>query len=64
MRNRIHQYANVENELRIQQLKNGTAEHREITEAVASRDGEVAERFMREHLVSLRENLFDQLIYR
>jgi DNA-binding GntR family transcriptional regulator len=64
MRNRIHQYANVENELKIQQLKKGTAEHREVTEAVASRDGERAEQIMREHLVSLRENLFDQLIYR
>ena len=64
MRNRIHQYANVENELRIRQLKNGTAEHREITEAVAERDGEKAEQIMRDHLVSLRENLFDQLIYR
>lgn len=64
MRNRIHQYANVENELKIQQLKNGTAEHREITEAVAARDGTKAEKVMREHLISLRENLFDQLIYR
>jgi DNA-binding GntR family transcriptional regulator len=64
MRNRIHQYANVENELKIQQLKNGTAEHREITDAIASRDGDEAERIMREHLISLRENLFDQLIYR
>ena len=64
MRNRIHQYANVENELKIQQLINGTAEHRQITEAVATRDGEQAEKVMRDHLVSLRENLFDQLIYR
>jgi DNA-binding GntR family transcriptional regulator len=64
MRNRIHQYANVENELKIQQLKNGTAEHRAMTEAIASRDGEKAESIMRAHLVSLRENLFDQLIYR
>jgi len=64
MRNRIHQYANVENELKIQQLKNGTAEHRKITEAIDSRDGDQAEQVMREHLISLRENLFDQLIYR
>ncbi len=64
MRNRIHQYANVENDLKIEQLKNGTAEHRLITEAVASRNGEMAEEIMREHLISLRENLFDQLIYK
>jgi DNA-binding GntR family transcriptional regulator len=64
MRNRIHQYSNVENELKIEQLIKGTAEHRLITEAVASGDGELAERTMRDHLVSLRENLFDQLIYR
>jgi DNA-binding GntR family transcriptional regulator len=64
MRNRIHQYANVEHDLKIQQLKNGTAEHRNITDAIASRDGEAAESIMRAHLDSLRENLFDQLIYR
>ncbi|MFN2134630.1 MAG: GntR family transcriptional regulator [Candidatus Promineifilaceae bacterium] len=64
MRNRIHQYANVENELRIEQLINGTAEHRLMTEAIAAADGELAERITREHLVSLRENLFDQIIYR
>jgi DNA-binding GntR family transcriptional regulator len=64
MRNRIHQYANVENDLKIQQLKNGTAEHREITKAVAAHEGEKAEQIMHDHLVSLRENLFDQLIYR
>lgn len=64
MRNRIHHYSNVEHELRIEQLRKGTAEHREITEAVAVRDGEKAEQIMRDHLISLRENLFDQLIYR
>lgn len=64
MRNRIHHYSNVEHQLKIEQLINGTAEHRQITEAVASRDAEAAERVMREHLESLRENLFDQLIYR
>lgn len=64
MRNRIHHYSNVEHQLKIEQLINGTAEHRRITEAVASRESERAERVMREHLESLRENLFDQLIYR
>ncbi len=63
MRNRIHHYANVEHQLKIEQLKNGTAEHREITEAIAARDVGTAEQMMRDHLVSLRENLFDQLIY-
>jgi DNA-binding GntR family transcriptional regulator len=64
MRNRIHHYSNVEHELKIEQLINGTAEHRDITDAVASRDGAKAEKVMHEHLISLRENLFDQLIYR
>jgi DNA-binding GntR family transcriptional regulator len=64
MRNRIHHYSNVEHQLKIEQLKNGTTEHRDITESIASRDGDLAEQTMREHLESLRENLFDQLIYR
>jgi DNA-binding GntR family transcriptional regulator len=64
MRNRIHQYADLENELKVQQLRQGTADHRKITEAAAARDGERAEQIMRDHLLGLRENLFDQLIYR
>jgi DNA-binding GntR family transcriptional regulator len=64
MRNRIHRYANIDHELKIEQLRNGTAEHRTIVDAVAARDADRAEQAMRDHLVSLRNNLFDQLIYR
>ena len=64
MRNRIHRYANIDHELKIEQLKLGTAEHRAIVDAVAARDADRAEQAMRDHLMSLRNNLFDQLIYR
>lgn len=63
MRNRIHRYANIEHKLRMRQLRNGTAEHRTIVEAIASGDPEAAAVAMRDHLESLRKNLFDHLIY-
>ena len=56
--------ANIDNELKIEQLRNGTAEHRLIVEAIAAGDAQGAEKAMAEHLDSLRTNLFDQLIYR
>jgi DNA-binding GntR family transcriptional regulator len=64
MRNRIHRYANIDNELKLEQLRNGTAEHRVIVNAIASGDAVAAEKAMADHLDSLRTNLFDQLIYR
>ena len=63
MRNRIHRYASIDHKLRLRQLRNGTAEHRIIVEAVAAGDGEAAAAAMRDHLESLRKNLFDHLIY-
>ena len=63
MRNRVHRYANIEHNLKIRQLRNGTAEHRVIVEAIAAGDAEAAGEAMRAHLESLRKNLFDHLIY-
>lgn len=63
MRNRVHRYASIDHKLRIRQLRNGTAEHRLIVEAVASGDADAAAEAMRDHLESLRKNLFDNLIY-
>lgn len=64
MHNRIHRYASIDNELKLEQLRKGTAEHRLIMEAMSAGDARGAEQAMREHLDSLRKNLFDQLIYR
>lgn len=63
MRNRIHRYANIDHKLRMQQLRNGTSEHREIVQAIADKDAQKAEMLMREHIENLRKNLFEQLIY-
>jgi len=63
MRNRIHRYTSIDHQLKIEQLRNGTAEHREIVEAIAARDAEAAESAMREHIENLRRDLFNQLIY-
>jgi DNA-binding GntR family transcriptional regulator len=63
MRNRIHRYASIDHKLKLEQLRNGTAEHRIIVEAIAAGDAQAAAAAMHEHLESLRRNLFDQLIY-
>jgi len=63
MRNRVHRYANIDHKLAIRQLRNGTAEHRTIVEVIASGDADAAATAMRDHLESLRKNLFDHLIY-
>lgn len=63
MRNRIHRYANIDHQLRIEQLRNGTAEHRVIVQAIAAGKADEAGKLMREHLENLKRNLFDQLIY-
>lgn len=63
MRNRIHRYANVDHKLKFQQLRNGTKEHRDIVQAISDKDAEKAETLMREHIESLRNNLFNQLVY-
>ncbi|NJN53974.1 MAG: GntR family transcriptional regulator [Anaerolineae bacterium] len=63
MRNRIHRYTSIDNQLKIEQLRMGTAEHRRIIENIASHDAEAAEAAMRQHLENLRSNLFSQLVY-
>ncbi len=63
MRNRIHRYANIDHKLEIAQLRNGTAEHRLIVEAIDAQNAQAAEALMRTHLENLRAKLFNQLIY-
>lgn len=63
MRNRIHRYANIDHQLKMRQLRNGTTEHRVIVEAIAAGEADAAAEAMRAHLESLRKNLFDHLIY-
>jgi len=63
MRNRIHRYTSIDHQLKIEQLRLGTAEHRQIIEHIANRDALAAESAMRQHIENLRSNLFSQLIY-
>lgn len=63
MRNRIHRYTSIDHQLKIEQLRTGTSEHKEVVDAIVAGEGEVAEQAMRDHLENLRDNLFNQLIY-
>lgn len=63
MRNRIHRYTSIDHQLKIEQLRTGTSEHREIVDAIVAGDSGLAEQAMRDHLENLRKNLFNQLIY-
>jgi DNA-binding GntR family transcriptional regulator len=63
LRNRVHRYASIDHKLKIRQLRNGTAEHRVIVQAIAAGDSDAAAAAMQDHLESLRKNLFDHLIY-
>lgn len=63
MRNRVHRYTAIDHQITLDQLRVGTAGHREILQVIAARDSEAAGRLMREHVEDLRQNLFSQLIY-
>lgn len=45
-----------------QYLIDGTLEHKQIVEAIASRDGEAASQLMVEHIRHVRENMFKRLV--
>jgi DNA-binding GntR family transcriptional regulator len=45
-----------------QYLIEGTLEHKRVVEAILAQDGPLAEQSMREHIRSMRENMFKRLI--
>lgn len=59
-RNRMHKVG-ADNRVTDQYLIEGSLEHRQIIEAILAGDGETAEQLMREHIKTLRENMFKRL---
>lgn len=63
MRNRVHYLANIDSQTNPARLAACTREHREIVEAIASRDPQAAEAAMRRHIDKLRQSLFNRLSF-
>jgi DNA-binding GntR family transcriptional regulator len=63
MRNRVHHLANVDSQTNPARLATCTAEHREIVEAIAAKDGQTAANAMRDHINELQQSLFNRLSY-
>jgi DNA-binding GntR family transcriptional regulator len=63
MRNRAHHLANIDSQTNPTRLAACTAEHREIADCVAARDGDGAALAVRDHIGILRESLFSRLSY-
>lgn len=59
-RNRIYKVG-ADNHVTDQYLIDGTLEHKQVVEAILSGDGKTAEQLMREHIRSVRENMFKRL---
>ncbi len=60
-RSRMHHQGSDER-VSDQYLIDGTEEHKQVVEAILAGDGETAERLMREHIRSVRENMFKSLV--
>lgn len=63
MRNRVHHLANVDSQTNPRRLRECTVEHREIVDAMLTRDAQAAEKATREHINVLRQSLFNRLSY-
>jgi DNA-binding GntR family transcriptional regulator len=63
MRNRVHHLANTDSKYHPARLSACTAEHREIVDTIAARDGLAAEQLMRQHILLLRESMLSRLNY-
>ena len=63
MRNRAHHLANIDSQTNPTRLAACTAEHREIIDYIAARDGDSAAEATRRHISILRDSLFQRLSY-
>lgn len=64
MRNRVHHLANIDSQTNPNRLAFCTAEHRQIVDAIASKDGQAAAEAMRGHINELQKSLFNRLSFR
>ena len=60
-RNRVH-YTAIDEQTSDNRIVECTNEHKQVIEAILSRDGETAERQMRKHIQQLRHSMFRRLI--
>ncbi len=60
-RNRLYQRGAAEN-VSDEYLVKGTAEHRQVIDAIIAGDGEAASEYMRIHLKNVRDNMFKRLV--
>jgi DNA-binding GntR family transcriptional regulator len=58
--NRVHHLANIDSQTNPARLAACTEEHGRIVKAIIARNGEAAERAMRDHIHELRESLFNR----
>lgn len=63
LRNRVHHLANMDSKANPARLAACTIEHKQVVEAIVQHDGKAAEQAMREHLLKLKESLFNRLSY-
>jgi DNA-binding GntR family transcriptional regulator len=63
LRNRVHHLANTDSRRNPARLAACTAEHRQVVDAIVSRNAKAAEQAMRDHLNQLRTSLFNQMSY-
>jgi DNA-binding GntR family transcriptional regulator len=61
LRNRVHHLADRDSKYNPARLVACTAEHREVVEAIARHDAAAAEEATRNHIVKLRESMFNRL---
>jgi len=60
-RNRVHQSI-IDEQTSTARIIECTGEHRQVVEAILARDGQTAERLMREHIEQLRQSMFKRLV--
>jgi DNA-binding GntR family transcriptional regulator len=60
-RNRVHQ-PTIDEQTGAPRLVERTEQHRQVVEAILARDGQTAERLMREHIEQLRQSMFKRLV--
>ncbi len=64
LRNRVHRMANIDTQTNPERLTTCTQEHREVAQALQSRDAQAAKEAMERHLTALTNSLLKRISYR